>query len=78
MILTKLAPVALGALALALPAVPAKAARCSDYKQCSQAVENWCTGRHNGADRDDDGIPCENVCKSKAEADRHRQGRSCP
>ena len=72
---------ALGACAvLAVPAgtVTARAQRCSDYTRCEQAVENWCEGRHGRADGDSDGIPCENVCKSKEEADRLRQGRTCP
>ena len=57
---------------------PALAARCKDYTNCGQAVENWCQGRHSRADGDSDGIPCENVCKTKEQADRHRNGRRCP
>ena len=43
------------------------AARCSDFANCRQAVVAWCTGKHNRADGDNDGIPCENVCKSRAQ-----------
>ena len=70
-------PIAAMGIALAT-AETAQAARCKDYTRCEQAVENWCQGRHSRADGDSDGIPCENVCRSKAEADRHRQGRRCP
>ena len=45
---------------------PAVAASCKSYSTCRQAVIAWCEGRHPGADRDDDGIPCENVCKSRS------------
>jgi len=38
------------------------APKCKDYKSCKAAVEAWCKGRHSGADRDNDGVPCENVC----------------
>ena len=38
---------------------------CKKYLSCRQAVEAWCAGIHPGADRDEDGIPCENVCKSR-------------
>ena len=37
-------------------------ASCRAYSSCQQAVEAWCAGSHPGADRDNDGIPCENVC----------------
>ena len=53
------------ALAIVSSASPALAARCTDYSSCREAVEAWCAGRHNGADRDKDGIPCENVCPSR-------------
>ena len=45
----------------------AEAARCKDYRRCAEAVKAWCTGQHPRADRDRDGIPCENVCKSRAQ-----------
>ena len=76
-------PGLLGSLALAAAmftasAEPAEAARCKDYSRCEQAVANWCAGGHPGADRDRDGIPCENVCSTRAQADQLRQGRPCP
>ncbi|MEN3794173.1 hypothetical protein [Fulvimarina sp. MAC3] len=61
----RLLRVALAALTLMSSAAPALAARCTDYSTCRQAVENWCAGRHRGADRDNDGIPCENLCSSR-------------
>ncbi|MDC7254368.1 MULTISPECIES: excalibur calcium-binding domain-containing protein [unclassified Shinella] len=41
---------------------------CKAAKTCAEAIEMWCEG-YSGADRDDDGIPCENVCKSKKRVD---------
>ena len=70
----------LKALAVAVLAVApqaAQAARCSDYSTCEQAVRNWCAGNHPGADRDDDGIPCESVCGSKAQVDEIRSRIGC-
>lgn len=55
------------ATALTAAAGEAQAARCTDYTTCRQAVIAWCAGNHPGADRDKDGIPCENVCRSLAE-----------
>lgn len=45
----------------------AYAARCADYRNCRQAVVAWCGGLHPRADGDGDGIPCENVCRSRAQ-----------
>lgn len=64
------APLALFAIALSLMTVsstPADAARCTDYNRCEQAVRAWCEGRHRRADGDGDGIPCENVCRSRSQ-----------
>lgn len=41
---------------------------CKTAKTCEEAVIMWCEG-YSGADRDGDGIPCENVCKSKKRVD---------
>lgn len=71
------ATLALSLATTPLTVVPAAAA-CKDYSRCEQAVNAWCEGRHSRADGDGDGIPCENVCRSKEEADRHRAGRRCP
>ncbi|RLQ88300.1 excalibur calcium-binding domain-containing protein [Notoacmeibacter ruber] len=43
------------------------AARCADYSNCREAVIAWCAGMHPRADGDNDGIPCENVCKSRVQ-----------
>lgn len=42
-------------------------ATCKSYSNCEQAVCNWCEGRHSRADGDNDGIPCENVCRNRAQ-----------
>lgn len=49
---------------------------CKAVSTCREAVEMWCGG-YAGADRDKDGIPCENVCKSKAEVDRIKAEIGC-
>ncbi|WP_335645693.1 excalibur calcium-binding domain-containing protein [Microvirga ossetica] len=49
---------------------------CSAASTCQEAVEMWCGG-YSGADRDRDGIPCESVCRSKAQVDRTKQQISC-
>ncbi|MBJ3775521.1 excalibur calcium-binding domain-containing protein [Acuticoccus sp. 2012] len=56
------------ALVFSLVAIEAaEAARCTDYASCRQAVVAWCRGAHPRADGDGDGIPCENVCRSRAQ-----------
>jgi len=55
------------AAALAGSAEGVAAAACRDYATCREAVIAWCAGKHPGADRDRDGIPCENVCRSRAD-----------
>lgn len=57
--------------------VCAYAARCSDYATCRQAVIAWCNGAHPRADGDNDGIPCENVCKSKEQVDAIKKEIGC-
>ncbi len=56
--------------AIAIIALPgsALAQSCKAAKSCAEAVEMWCEG-YSAADRDDDGIPCENVCKSKKQVE---------
>lgn len=66
-----------GLIALQLVATTAEAARCKDYRNCRQAVKNWCAGNHPRADGDKDGIPCENVCRSKAQVDKIRAEIGC-
>lgn len=41
---------------------------CKSAGSCYEAVVLWCGGYY-GADRDQDGIPCETVCSSRAEVE---------
>lgn len=55
----------------------AQAARtCKQVSSCEEAVVLWCSG-YRRADGDGDGIPCENVCRTKAEVDRIRAAIGC-
>ena len=56
---------------------PAFAARCTDYSNCYQAVVDWCQGSHPRADGDNDGIPCENVCKSLRQVEKIKREIGC-
>jgi hypothetical protein len=49
---------------------------CKAVSSCWQAVEMWCDG-YARADGDNDGIPCENVCRSRREVDRIRAEIGC-
>ena len=49
---------------------------CKAVSSCREAVEMWCGG-YTRADADKDGIPCENVCSSKAEVDKIRAEIGC-
>jgi len=53
-----------------------RARTCKDVRTCEEAVRLWCGG-YSRADGDKDGIPCENVCRSKEEVDRIRQRIGC-
>lgn len=57
----------LGLSVAAAMAGGAYAVTCKDFRNCREAVIAWCAGQHPRADGDNDGIPCENVCKSRAE-----------
>ena len=35
---------------------------CSKVRSCREAVHSWCVCGYRRADRDKDGVPCENVC----------------
>ena len=50
---------------------------CKDYSSCREAVVAWCAGTHPGADRDHDGIPCENVCSTRAQVVKIEAGIGC-
>ena len=67
----------LAVVALAATAERAEAARCKEYRSCSAAVKAWCAGRHPGADRDKDKIPCENVCKSLKQSRKEARKLGC-
>ncbi|GGD35213.1 excalibur calcium-binding domain-containing protein [Aureimonas glaciei] len=54
-------------LALAVSTQSVAAASCKNYSNCREAVVAWCAGSHPRADGDGDGIPCENVCRSRAD-----------
>ena len=64
-------------VAAVVASTSAEAASCKSYRTCAQAVKAWCEGRHNGADRDDDKIPCENVCKSRKQSREEARKIGC-
>lgn len=66
--MTRFTGAAIAALAFITLSGTAMAASCKAAKSCAEAVEMWCEG-YSAADRDDDGIPCENVCTSKKQVD---------
>ena len=55
----------------------AYAAKCTDYSTCRQAVIAWCNDEHPRADGDGDGIPCENVCNSRAQVEAIKREIGC-
>lgn len=50
---------------------------CKQYRNCREAVVAWCAGLHPRADGDHDGIPCENVCRSKSVVDKIKAAIKC-
>lgn len=50
-------------LLLCLPEVSA-AKRCKEYRSCAEVISDFPSGNFGKKDRDKDGIPCENVCRS--------------
>lgn len=58
------------------PIVEARRQSCRAVSTCEEAVRMWCGG-YSGADRDGDGIPCENVCFSKPQVDEIRRRIGC-
>ena len=54
----------------------AQAASCKSVANCAEAVELWCGG-YTRADREGDGVPCENHCRSREQVAQHLNGRSC-
>ncbi|WP_183751504.1 excalibur calcium-binding domain-containing protein [Pseudochelatococcus contaminans] len=49
---------------------------CKQARSCDEAVREWCAG-YARADRDNDGIPCENVCKSRAQVEAAKKRGAC-
>ncbi|MDI6028664.1 excalibur calcium-binding domain-containing protein [Corticibacterium sp. UT-5YL-CI-8] len=49
---------------------------CKQVSSCREAVQLWCGG-YRRADADNDGIPCENICRNKAEVDAIREEIDC-
>jgi hypothetical protein len=54
----------------------AQARSCKAVNSCEEAVRMWCGG-YKRADGDNDGIPCEKVCSSKAEVDEIKAQIGC-
>jgi hypothetical protein len=61
---------------LRISPVPIRGITCKQVGSCEEAVQIWCNG-YSGADRDDDGIPCENVCHSLEQVNQIRQSLGC-
>ncbi|WP_319518737.1 excalibur calcium-binding domain-containing protein [uncultured Martelella sp.] len=59
-----------------VPVVPVAGWTCGQASSCAEAVQHWCGG-YRRADGDSDGIPCENVCKSRIEVNRIRSRIGC-
>jgi hypothetical protein len=49
---------------------------CRTVSSCREAVVLWCGG-YRRADADDDGIPCENVCRSLAQVEAIKKEIDC-
>lgn len=49
---------------------------CKAVQTCREAVVMWCGG-YSAADRDNDGIPCENVCRSLAQVEAIKKEIGC-
>jgi hypothetical protein len=66
----------IGIFSLLMPSVSPASGYCKDMKNCAEAVESWCGGEAD-RDRDGDGIPCENVCKSREQTMREEEKIGC-
>ena len=49
---------------------------CKAASTCREAVVMWCNG-YRRADADHDGIPCENVCRSRSQVDAVKSEIDC-
>lgn len=54
----------------------AQRASCKAATSCQDAVAMWCGG-YRAADADGDGIPCENVCRSRSQVEGIRKQIGC-
>ena len=54
----------------------AQARTCKAVSSCEEAVRLWCGG-YRRADGDNDGIPCENVCRSLREVEEIKAQIGC-
>lgn len=48
----------------------AEAKTCKQYRSCADVIADYPSGRFGARDRDRDGIPCENVCRSLEQVKR--------
>lgn len=44
---------------------PVHAKVCKKYRSCAEVIADFPDGKFGRKDGDGDGIPCENVCRSK-------------
>ncbi len=67
-----------GAIGAASPVqfLMAQRQSCKAATTCQEAVEMWCGG-YRRADGDNDGIPCENVCRSLSEVEAIKKKIGC-
>ena len=49
---------------------------CQTVSTCEEAVQMWCGG-YSRADGDNDGIPCENVCRSLSQVETIKSRVGC-
>jgi len=59
-----------------IPSGEVGAKGCKKMRDCKDAVVHWCSGEAI-RDKDNDGIPCENVCRNKAQVDQIRREIGC-
>ena len=58
------------------PFILAQRRSCRSARSCREAVEMWCGG-YARADGDNDGVPCETVCRSRAQVAEIRRAIGC-
>lgn len=45
---------------------------CKYMRSCKEAVYQWCACGYSGADRDNDGVPCESLCGQSTSSNLQR------